>query len=376
MTISNDIDSLDSLSTEELKKLLRVTEDEAVRFKIKQESFKVLINGCYGAFGNAFFQYFDVENAEAVTITGKIVIKWIIKRINKYLNKLLKTTDENYVIAADTDSCYIDMDKLIRKYFPDLKESFSQETEETRNRILSFVDKLCNEVITPFMNKCYVELFEYMNHVENLMVMKREVIADAAVWTAKKQYMMNVWDSEGVRYDEPKIKIVGIDIVKSNLPAVCREKLEECAKIILNGSEEQLVEKVEAFRKEFQTLPVEAIASPRGVNSVDGYEDDNGSWIKGTPIHSKGAILYNSLIKEANLPLPPIRDSDKIKFIYLTPRNPFGCNVISFPDKLPDELGLNEYVDKNTQFEKTFLSTLTRICKIIGWKAEKTDTLF
>ena len=328
---------------------------------------KVQLNSAYGALGNEYFRFYDLRIAEAVTKAGQLSIRWIEKRINEYLNELLKTSDVDYVLASDTDSIYVVLDKLVESVF---------ENEKDNQKIVRFLDKVCNKTIEPYIEKCYNDLAEYMNAYDQKMVMKREAIASTGLWTAKKRYVLNVYDNEGVFYSEPKLKVMGLEAVKSSTPEVCREKIRKVLEIVMNGTEDQVQEYISKFKNEFCNLPAEDIAFPRGVNGIQKYSE-GGTYIKGTPIHVKGCIVYNRLIEKLNLNLtyPTIKDGDKIKFMYLRQPNPIGESVISTQNALPEEFGLNDYVDYDKQFEKTFLDPVKVLLDCIGWKPEYVNTL-
>jgi hypothetical protein len=209
------------------------------------------------------------------------------------------------------------------------------------------------------------------------MVMKREVIANKGIWVAKKRYMLNVIDEEGIRLSEPKLKLMGIEAVKSSTPQVCRGKIKDAIKIIMGKTEEDLHNFVAEFKKEFKELPPEAIAFPRSCNNLKKYRDNSSIFIKGTPIHVKGALIYNHQIKEFGLQnkFPYIQEGDKIKFIKLVEANPFKFDVISYITSLPTEFKLKQYVDYETQFEKTFLDPMRFILQAIGWEHEPKASL-
>jgi len=317
--------------------------------------------------GNEYFRFYDLRIAEAVTKAGQLSIRWIEKRINEYLNGLLKTSDVDYVLASDTDSIYVVLDKLVESVF---------ENEKDNHKIVRFLDKVCNKTIEPYIEECYNDLAEYMNAYDQKMVMKREAIASTGLWTAKKRYVLNVYDNEGVSYNEPKLKVMGLESVKSSTPEVCRDKIKDVLGIIMNGTEKQVQEYISNFKKEFHNLAAEDIAFPRGVNGIERYTEGR-TYIKGTPIHVKGCINYNRLIQKHNLNLtyPIIKDGDKIKFMYLIEPNPIGESVISTQNALPEEFGLNDYVDYDKQFEKTFLDPVKVLLNCIGWKSEQVNTL-
>ena len=329
-----------------------------------QMAKKISLNSAYGAIGNVWFRYYDLLVAEAITTSGQLSIRWIERAVNKYLNDLLKTSGEDYVIASDTDSIYVCFDRLVSMVFT--KE---QETQ----KIVRFLDNVAREKIEPFIEKSYQSLHEYINSYEQKMEMSREVIADKGIWTAKKRYILNVWDNEGVQYKEAQLKIMGIEAVKSSTPAPCREKIKQGLKIIMNGTEKEINTFIQEFREEFMKLPPEEIAYPRSVNGLSKFSDASQLFAKGAPIHCKGAILYNHLVRKRKLgnKYPYIQEGDKIKFINLKQPNVYQCSAISFITKLPKELDFHKIVDYDVQFEKSFIEPLNFILQKINWLVDK-----
>jgi DNA polymerase elongation subunit (family B) len=342
---------------------------EIARCNNIQMAKKISLNSAYGAVGNEFFRYFKLENAEAVTLSGQVSIRWIENKLNQYLNKILKTNGVDYVIAVDTDSVYLNMGPLV--------ESVYKGREKITEGIVSFLDKICKVEFEKYIEGCYQELATYVNAYEQKMQMKRENIADRGIWTAKKRYILNVWDSEGVRYTEPKLKMMGIEAVKSSTPAPCRVKIKEALNIIMNKTEDDLINFINNFRKEFFTLAPESISFPRSVNELTKYKSTFSIYQKGTPIHTRGALLYNHYIKDKGLDskYPIINNGEKIKFCYLKKANPTRENVISFIQQFPKELGLSKYVDYDLQFEKSFIEPIKNILNCIGWNVEKKNNL-
>ena len=334
------------------------------RYNNIQMARKISLNSAYGAIGNQYFRYYDLAIAEGITTAGQLSIRWIEKKINQYLNKLLDTKDEDYVIASDTDSIYVTFDKLVNRVFKEGKDV---------QKIVNFLDTIATEKVEPFIDKSYQSLSSYVNAYDQKMQMKREVIADKGIWTAKKRYILNAWDVEGVRYQEPQLKIMGIEAVKSSTPAPCRAKIKEALKIIMSGGEKELNDFLIAFRKEFEELPPEEIAYPRSVNGVKKFYSDSSIYRKGTPMHIKGALVYNHMVRERKLTrkYTLIQNGDKIKYLELRQPNPLGCNVISFPSKLPKELDILKYVDYDSQYEKSFIDPLSFITNNIGWKIDR-----
>jgi len=335
----------------------------ARKYYLIQHSKKISLNSAYGAIGNKYFRYYDHRQAEAITMSGQLNIKWIEKKVNEYFNRLYKT-DGDYVIASDTDSIYVNMSPLVK---------LTGATD--KDKIVKALDKFCADKLEPYMEQSYKELGDYMNVYENKMVMKREVIADKGIWTAKKRYILNVHNSEGVQYSEPKLKIMGIEAVKTSTPLPCREKLREAFKVIMGGDQKEMKEFIRNFRREFELMSPEEIAFPRSVNGVKKYGDTSSIYKKGTPMHVKGAIMYNHLLKTKKVShkFQPIYEGDKGKYIHLR-KNLWNVNVITFLSKLPKEFDLHGYVDYETQFNKSFMDPLRFILGAIKWNIDASDS--
>jgi len=333
---------------------------EINRLNNTQQAVKILLNSLYGALGNQYFRYYELEMAEGITLSGQLSIRWAETAINQYMNKLLKSEDD-YVIAIDTDSLYVDMKPLVDMVNP--------------ADPVKFLDKACQEKFEPVLERAYAELFEHMNAYDNRMVMAREAIADRGVWTAKKRYILNVYNNEGVQYAEPKLKIMGIEAVKSSTPQVVRDKFKQAYKIILNGTEAELQKFVSDFYEEFKSLPAESVSFPRGVSDLTKWKDFSTIYKKGTPIHVRGALMFNKYAKEKKVMVEEVKDGTKVKFCYLKTPNPMMENVISFPQFLPKEFELDQYIDYETQFEKTFKEPLKLVSDAIHWNLDYTNTL-
>tara|TARA_R110001592_G_scaffold52601_6_gene161021 strand:- start:1593 stop:4106 length:2514 start_codon:yes stop_codon:yes gene_type:complete len=339
------------------------------RYNNKQMAQKISLNSAYGAIGNQWFRYYDLAIAEGITTAGQLSIRWIERELNGYLNKILKTTEVDYVIASDTDSVYITFDKLVNMVFT--KEQL--QDKGSIQKVVSFLDTIAREKVEPFIDKSYQNLASYVSAYDQKMQMKREVIADKGIWTAKKRYILNAWDVEGVRYKEPQLKIMGIEAVKSSTPGPCREKIKEALKIIMRGDEKELNSFLQQFREEFMKMPVEDVSFPRSVNGIRKFGSSHSISKKGTPMHTKGALLYNHLIKQNKLGgrYPFIQEGDKIKFIQLRQPNPFGQNVISFITDVPKELDIHRYIDYDLQYEKSFIEPLIFITDKIGIRIDR-----
>ena len=328
-----------------------------------QMAKKISLNSAYGAIGNNWFRYFNLLVAEAITTSGQLSIRWIERSLNRYLNQTLKTDGLDYVIASDTDSVYITFDRLIDKL---------PIQEQDTGEVINFLDRLAREKIEPFIDKSYQELSEHINAYEQKMFMKREVIADKGIWTAKKRYILNAWDVEGVRYKEPSLKIMGIEAVKSSTPAPCREKIKQALKIIMSSDEKELNDFIQEFRTDFMKMRPEEIAYPRSVNGIDKWTESHNLFKKGAPIHCKGAILYNYLLKKNNLThkYQLIQNGEKIRFLHLREPNLYQSTSISFITELPKELEITSLIDYDVQYEKSFVEPLKFITDKIKWNLD------
>jgi DNA polymerase elongation subunit (family B) len=347
----------------------REAEQRVAMYDLLQLCKKVCLNSCYGATGTPYFRYYDIRQAVAVTASGQYAIKYVEKHLNAYLNKLLNTIGKDYILAMDTDSVYIGLSALVAKVMGDCTDS---------GKIVDFLDRACQENLGNAIKKMNVAMSKYLGAATVDLDMKRESICNKAIWTAKKRYILSVCDQEGVRYETPEIKMSGIEAVKSSTPEVCRTKIKEAVKIIMTGKETDIHSFIAKFKSEFMKLRPEDIAFPRGVNGMNEYADRSTIFRKGTPIHVKGALIYNHQLRKRGLEkvYPLIKDGDKIKFTYVREPNPLGISVITFSTSLPKEfVDIQPYIDYNTQFEKTFIDPIQIILSTIGWNTEPKTSL-
>ena len=330
-----------------------------------QMARKIALNSAYGSMGNEFFRYYDERIATAITTAGQLSIRWIEDKVNGYINQICQTEGEDYIVASDTDSIYVTFDKLVRESFGD--------RDASSDRITKFLDQVATDKIQPFIDGCYRDLASYINAYENKMDMAREVIAEKGIWTAKKRYILNVIDSEGVRYNEPQLKVMGIEAVKSSTPHACRQRIREALKVIVGEGELEVNKFIQTFRKEFMELPVEAMAFPRSVNGIRKWGDKTTIFKKGTPMHIKGAIMYNYLVNKHKLnnKYPLIQDGEKLKYVLLKTPNVLQSNVIAFLGELPKEFNLHDTIDRDLQFEKSFVDPIDLILESIDWKVDR-----
>ena len=342
-------------------------EKRIARFNNLQLAKKVSLNSAYGALGSQYFRFYDLRMALGVTTAGQLSIRWIEAKINGYMNKILGTENVDYVIASDTDSIYLRMGDLVDKFLA------GKSTEDT----IRFMDKICEEKLQPFIDKSYKELADYVHAYAQKMQMKREGLSDKGVWTAKKRYILNVYNNEGVQYAKPKIKVMGLEMIKSSTPSAIRERMWDAVALMMTGTENDIQKFIKNFREEFKALPPEEISFPRGLNGLNTYSDSVTLYKKGTPIHVRGAIMYNHHLKQMGLEkkYQMIQDGEKLKFTYLKLPNHFKEDVISYPSRIPPEFGLDKYIDYELQFSKAFLEPIKVILDCMGWKAEKTNDL-
>lgn len=361
------MNDLSILSDNDLINLFKEKESEYATFSCKQMAYKISLNSLYGATANAYFRYNSRDISEGITTTGQLIIRYISKRLNVYLNDLFKTQDVDYVIFNDTDSAGLNLEYFVNKMFED---------QSDKQKIVNFLDKFVQKYINPYLVQEFQRLADYLNAFENRLSMNREVIADKGLWRGKKNYILQMYDKEGIRYTTPKMKIMGIETAKSSTPNIVRENLEKAIKILLNGSEEELHNFVSKFKEEFFSASVQDIAFPRGVSDMDKWVNPDGSMAKGVPIHVRGSVVYNRLLKMIHSgEYAPIKNGDKIKFIYLKTPNIAQSHVIAFLDTLPPAFDLDQSIDREMQFNKTFLEPLKSLASIVGWNTEKTNTL-
>lgn len=332
-----------------------------------QMALKILMNSEYGALANAYFRYFDIRNAEAVTSSGQLAILWVAKHLNIYLNQTIGTKDDDYVIAIDTDSVYLNLESLVNKFIP------NNTTEEK----VEMMSRWSADVLEPEIDRIYVKLAEYVNSHKQKMEMGREVIADKGFWTKKKRYALNVHDNEGVRYAKPKCKIMGLECVRSSTPEFARKEIEISIKTVLSADEKDVQDQIVEVKDRFLSQPVEDISFPRGVNNIEKWQDIERQPMKGTPIHVRAAITYNNYLIDNGFTDEKIQSGDKIKFAYLVMPNMFQSTVLGFPPDINPEAYklLEEYIDKERQWMGTFYEPVDHIMKTVGWSGERKNCI-
>jgi DNA polymerase elongation subunit (family B) len=361
---------LSQLSTEELLEKKKTLEKLVSKYSNTQNGRKVMLNSAYGALGNVYFRYFDVRQAEAVTLSGQLAIKWIQQDLNQYLNKLLGTENQDFVIASDTDSVYLNLEQVV------LKTLVGKELPV--QKVIDFLDAFCEQGLQKKIEQSFKNLYDYTNGFLPRMEMKRETLADRGIWVAKKRYVVNAIDVEGVRYQEPEVKATGLDVVKSSTPSFVKEYLYEALRILLQEDQKCLQDFVKNFKKIYNDAEVNDIAFPKTVNGLDKYSDSKTIYAKSCPINTRASLLYNHYIKKLDLSAKyqKIEEKEKIRYVYLKTPNTIGEDVIGFIDQLPIEFNLHKYIDYDTQFDKMFRKPIEDIANCIGWSLENKKSLF
>lgn len=357
--------SLENISSEDLLKRLREIEPKIKSLDVKQKTVKVIANSLYGILGNRYFSFYDPDLAEAITLTGQVVIKSVKMFVDNFLNRALKTSNINYCLYLDTDSSYITLERLV------IKMGWHKLSQ---NEIVNHLEKFVFEVIQPAINKPLSELVcGKMGALESRMNFKLEGIGPNILFLAKKKYAFNILYNEGVRYEKPKMKVMGIEVVRSSTPSVVKDDLKRALSLALSSTEDELQKYIHEVRSSFLSLDYTDVSFPRGVNGLSTYKSTSGIYEKGCPIHVRASLLYNHYLKQRGLEskYPMIGEGDKIKFVALKMPNPIHENVIAFPSKLPEEFGLGSYIDMTTQYQKAFMAPLEKILAAVGWNAEK-----
>lgn len=340
------------------------SESDIATYNILQMTKKVCLNSAYGALGSPWFRFYEKDMAEAITRTAQLVIQLAAKKVNELLNSEFKTKDVEYVIYIDTDSLYINFDSFV-------------DPSWSHDEAIEHIDRFTEEKIYPYFDNAFRELQKNMNAYEQKIFFKREAIADKAFFKRKKRYILNVLDNEHVRLDPSEIKITGIEAIKSATPEICRDALKESFRIMLTGTEEQMHEYITGFKQTFKQQPLYVIATSTTCNNIQKYSSSTHLHAKGAPWHVKGAINFNYLLNKFDLieKYDLIKEGEKVKILALKTPNPMRMNVIAFTTVLPEELGLVNWIDYDSLFNKLYLSPLTELLEIRGWSNKKTTTL-
>lgn len=333
----------------------------------KQLALKVTGNGLYGALANQYFRFFDFRCAEGITLTGQYFINRCGTEGAAYIDGISGQQDSLKYI--DTDSSYFGTESLLAK---------ADLLKLPTKKLVDVVDTICQKKIGPKLDAICSDICTDLNSFENHLSMKREKICEAGIWVAKKRYALLAWDDEGLRYTEPKVAVTGLEVKRSSTPKMTRKALSDALDIMLKGDEKSLKEYVKSFKSEFMKAPLVDIAIPSGVNGLATYSDPKTIYSKdGCPQHVRASLLYNHYLRTHRIEgiYNPILEGSKMKRVYLRLPNPIGENVIGFIDKLPKEFDLEDYIDYDILFEKTFIQGVKRLADSIGWDYEQKFTL-
>lgn len=335
----------------------------------QQMAYKISLNSLYGGLANAGFRYYNSNIAESITSTGQLLIRGIENNLTSKVNKVFKHEFKDVVISGDTDSVYVCLDEIVKKYSP--------TTDVQQN--IRIIERLAKDKISPLIQSIVSDIEKNLNVYENTLTAKLEVAASHMLILAKKKYCARIYSSEGVSYSKPKQKVTGMEIIKSSTPKVVRQALKDSIDLIFDGSESDVQAYIQTVKKEFMNQRVEDVAFPRGVTNLDEYMDPNSIYGKRTPIHARAALLYNHLLKAKKLTkkYDSIKNGNKLRFVYLKEPNSIHENTIGWPVDgcLPVEFGLHKYIDWDLQFEKVFLAAIELMITPIGWKTEHRNEL-
>ena len=334
---------------------------------------KILLNSMYGVLGLPAFRFYDIDNAEAVTITGQTVIKKTAEMANiKYWKEL--GTKEDYNVYIDTDSIYMMAEPLVKHRFPEYK-SFDEQ------RMADEVNTIAEETQT-FLNNFYDLLSERFFGIpkdKHRFEIKKEYISKAGFWVAKKRYAQWMVLKNGIKCD--KLDVKGLDVVRSSFPKAFQGFMSTMLKDILMGKDNDYIDKtLIEFKNSLPTLPVKTIAKGGAIKELSKYDDgkwrkDSGLQIavfeKGTPAHVKAGIAYNRLLKFFNSPFKhePIRDGDKVKWVYLR-QNPLGLDTVAFKDyNDPKEIMdfIEQYIDRDMIYKAELENKLDDFYNALKW---------
>jgi DNA polymerase family B len=334
-----------------------------------------LLNSFYGVLGLPIFRFYDVDNAEAVTMTGVDIIQTTGKAINAYYKQALESDDEgDWVIYSDTDSCFVDAVPIIQKRFPNVDfnsdDQMTKAIMEVTTEVQSYVNKFYNVMAKRF--------FSIDKHTFDA---KQEVISKSSFWLAKKRYAQWIIHEEGALLKEPRMDVKGFDVVRTSFPISFRKFMDGfLRRLLLAAPKTELDEMVLNFREKVKTLPIVEIAKNTSVKFVsqDGthnYNPDSRrpfNFVDGTPAQAKAALAYNDLIIKLSLEntCEPIQHGQKIKWIYLQ-NNSYGIESIAMKGDGtdPDEIMelVNTTVDRKKMFEKELQGKLEDFYGVFKW---------
>ena len=355
---------------DEMKKWGKVGDTEKYEFyKKRQLVQKILLNSLYGVLGLPAFRFYDIDNAEAVTLSGQTVIKKTESAINMKYNKELKTDNLDYVQYVDTDSVFVSCLPLVKNRFPDIDMNNFELMTEKIYEIATEVQNYVNGFYDMFAKK----VFNTTNH---RLEIKQEMIARTGFWVKKKRYALWVISDNGVPMDE--LKVTGLDVVRSSFPKSFQKFMKEVLIDILKSRpKDEIDENILEFKRKLGDVLFAEVAKNSSIKDIKKYQDPVkdavlGTFAKGTPSHVKAAINYNKLLKMFKCPgkYPPIKNGDKVKVAYLK-NNKYGLEELAFRgDSDPDEIiqFVKDYFDAHALFNSELDGKLRTFYDALKWE--------
>jgi|TARA_B100000767_G_scaffold108159_1_gene103625 DNA polymerase elongation subunit (family B) len=387
---------IDQLSREDAELLVKHYKQLSAKYTAYEQAVKLTLNSIYGAFGNKWFHFFNIDIAESITKQGKDAILYSEAILNKYVNefwhkdtavhdkfniKVKGKIEKPAVIYIDTDSCYVQ--------FQDLYESIIWPDEDKAlpidEFILAFYAFRLKDYITATMAK-----YASIRNTDNFLFFELESLAYNGIWMSKKKYIQNIaWDDKLETTDRhptlKKVKTIGFDTIQSSTPKFAREKLVEALRILFSCKSspgpselEQLVQFMKTSKKEFQLANIDDISFNRRTNNIDKYiVDDQIEFQVGLkcPANVKAAGYYNYLLNNNSKyknKYKVIGNGEKLK-IYNC-KTPISEVYAYMPNEHPYEIA--PQVDYDTQFEKCMIDPLNRVLVATGLQTLDTNLIY
>jgi len=341
-------------------------EQKYTYFKSRQLIQKVVLNSLYGVLGLPVFRFYDLDNAEATTLTGQELIKFTKDIGNHFYNNELGTKDD-YCIYIDTDSVFYSALPLVKKRFPNI--DYDSETMMSK-RILDVADEM-----QTYLNKSY-DYFgkKFLNLDKHRFEIKQELIAKSGLFIVKKRYGMKIINDNGVKVN--KLHVKGLDLVRSNFPKAMGELLKNVLEDILaNVPKEKIDERIINFKDSMKLVDFDRIAMPTGVKNLKKYTaGKNGNFTqfaKGSPAHVKAAINYNDLLGHfgCGKQYEQISEAQKIKWVYLKPNELAmeSCGYKGYEDPPQIIEFIKTYIDHKKMYAQMLEKKIMMFYETLKW---------
>lgn len=372
----------DELSVDEMKVLVEHYEMMSAKYTAYEQAVKVTLNSIYGAFGNKWFHFFNIDIAESITLQGQSAILYSEKILNRYFQEFWHKDTEVHekfnlkvkgqlkkpsVVYIDTDSCYVQ--------FEEMYESIEWLGESMA--IDKFIMELYNFRLNDYIVKC-MEKYAEATNTDNFLIFELETIAYTGIWLAKKKYLQNIAWEDKLEIDDryanlKKIKTIGFDTIQSSTPTLARKHLTEALKIVLSekptaGMLKRLVDYLNKCKKEFKLADVDQISFNKRTNNIEKYiVDDSIEFQIGTkcPPNVKAAGFYNYLMNQSpkyKNKYKMIGNGEKLKLYHCKHAI---CDMFAYmPGDHPVEIAPE--VDYEMQFEKSVIDPINRVLVAVG----------